>query len=165
MRGPAVALVAAAVLSGCAGQQGGAVDEVIPTGAIQYDGSFRPIQQYSGAAGMSTQQRIFGNVRVLFRESSGRSVINLSLNTNIQQSEVLIWAIVPGRCGNGAIPLLPATQFPPLEMSSTGRGEVRSFEMPIAMPMGAYHANIYRGGETLSNVIACSNLTGRSGDE
>lgn len=163
MRGTAVMLAAAAMLTGCAGQRG-AVDEVIPTGAIQYEGSFRPIQQYSGAAGMSTQQRIFGNVQVLFRESSGRSVINLSLNTNIQRSEVLIWAIVPGRCGNGAIPLLPATQFPALEMSSTGRGEVRNYEMPVTMAMGAYHVNIYRGGETLSNVIACSNLTGRSGE-
>lgn len=165
MRASAVMLVAAAVLSGCAGRQGDAVDEVIPTGAIQYDGSFRPIQQYSGALGMSTQQRIFGNVRILFRESTGRATIDLTLSTNVQQSEVLIWAIVPGRCGNGAIPVLPAAQFPPLEIGSTGRGEVRNISLPVAMPSGAYHVNVYRGGETLSNVIACSNLSAREGEE
>jgi hypothetical protein len=98
---------------------------------------------------------------VIFRESSGKSSIRLSLTTNANASEVLSWAIVPGRCGNGAIPVLPAAQFPPLELSNNGSGEVNAAEMQVALPPSAYHVNVYRGGETLANVIACANLNQR----
>jgi hypothetical protein len=131
------------------------------TGAIQYEGQFRPIQQNDGRLGMNTTQRIFGSVQVIFRESSGKSSIRLSLTTNANASEVLSWAIVPGRCGNGAIPVLPAAQFPPLELSNNGSGEVNAAEMQVALPPSAYHVNVYRGGETLANVIACANLNQR----
>lgn len=131
------------------------------SGAIQYDGQFRPIQQNDGRLGMNTTQRIFGNVQVIFRENSGTSSVRLSLTTNANASEVLAWAIVPGRCGSGAVPVLPAAQFPPLELSNNGSGEINATGISVALPAGTYHVNVYRGGETLANVIACANLNQR----
>ena len=164
MRATPALLLAAIALGGCASGGPRATDEIIASGAVQYDGQFRPIQQSDGRLGMSTQQRIYGNVRVLFREATGRSNIDLTITTNVQQPELLSWAIVPGRCGNGAIPVLPAAQFPAIEVGSTGRGDVRVQDMPVSLPQGAYHVNVYRGGDTLSNVIACSNLAAKSGE-
>jgi len=145
-----------AALGGCAQKQPNA--DIVATGAVQYSGLFRPIQQSDGRLGMNVQQRIYGEVKLLFRESSGRTDVSLTLNTNSNTSDLLAWAVVPGRCGNGAVPLLPASQFPALELANNGRGDV-SGELPIAMPQGAYHVNVYRGGDNLSNVIACANLT------
>jgi hypothetical protein len=165
MRATAASLLAAVALAGCASSQATSdTQEIVAAGAIQYDGQFRPIQQSDGRLGMSTQQRIYGTVRIIYRESNSRSVVNLTLNTNAQQSEVLSWAVVPGRCGSGGVPVLPAAQFPPLEIGSTGRGDVINREVPIVLPQGAYHVNVYRGGETLTNVIACSNLTAKVGE-
>lgn len=154
-------LLSLPLLAACASAaQRSPAAESSPTvsGAIQFDGQFRPIQQTDGRLGMNVQQRIYGEVRLLFRESSGRTTVSLTLNTNTNASDVLAWAVVPGRCGSGAVPLLPAAQFPALEMANNGRGDL-SAVIPIVMPRGSYHVNVYRGGETLSNVIACANLT------
>lgn len=163
MRPTTALLLTAVALGGCASSQAAEeTGEVVPAGAVQFDGAFRPIQQSDGRLGMATQQRVFGSVRVLFRESSGRSLVSLTITTNLQQTELLAWAVVPGRCGSGGIPVLPSSQFPALEISNTGRGEIRPTEIQLALPMGSYHVNVYRGGETLSNVIACANLTGKA---
>lgn len=162
MRPTTALLLTAVALGGCASSQAGEeMGEIVPAGGIQYDGAFRPIQQSDGRLGMNTQQRIFGSVRVIFREASGRSLVSLTITTNLQQTELLAWAIVPGRCGSGGVPVLPTSQFPALEVSSTGRGEISPTEIQLALPLATYHVNVYRGGETLSNVIACANLTGK----
>lgn len=164
MRTTSAIFAAAVALGGCASSQAGSdANEIIASGAVQYDGTFRPIQQSDGRLGMTTVQRIYGNVRVIFRESTGRSQITLSLNTNSAQSEILSWAIVPGRCGSGGVPVMPSAQFPPLELSNNGRGDVKVDDMPLALPQGNYHVNVYRGGDNLTNVIACSNLTAKAG--
>ncbi|MBL8997954.1 MAG: hypothetical protein KJZ74_09560 [Gemmatimonadales bacterium] len=160
MRASAAVALLALAAAGCASASNATPETGVidATGALQYDGQFRPVQQSDGRVGMSTVQRIYGDVRILFREATDRSRVTLSLNTNNQQSEVLAWAVVPGRCGSGGVPLLPAAQFPPLEITNTGRGEVAGRELPLSMPSATYHVNVYRGGETLSNVIACANL-------
>lgn len=107
---------------------------------------------------MNITQRVFGSAQVIFREASGKASVRFTLTTNSNTSEILSWAIVPGRCGNGAVPILPAAQFPPLEISNNGAGEINIQELPVVLPAGAYHINVYRGGETLGNVIACANL-------
>lgn len=164
MRTTFAMLAAAVALGGCASSQAGSdTTEIIATGAIQYDGAFRPIQQSDGRLGMNTVQRIFGNVRVLYRESTGRSQIALTINTSSAVSEILSWAIVPGRCGSGGVPVMPAAQFPPIELSNNGRGDLKVDDVPIVLPLGTYHVNVYRGGENLTNVIACSNLAAKAG--
>jgi len=134
-------------------------DTIVPMQARAYDGQFRPMQQSQGGLGMSTQQRIYGSVKIAFRESNERSKVNLTINTNLQQSEILGWSANPGQCGSGSVPYMPVAQFPGIEVSSTGRGEVELQNMQLSLPVsGAVHVNVYRGGDNLDNVIACANL-------
>ncbi len=134
-------------------------DTIVAMQARAYDGQFRPMQQSQGGLGMSTQQRIYGSVRIAFRESNDRSKVDLMINTSLQQSEILNWSANPGRCGSGSVPFMPVAQFPGIEVGSTGRGEVNVENMPLSIPSsGAVHVNVYRGGDTLDRVVACANL-------
>ena len=72
-------------------------DTIVAMQARAYDGQFRPMQQSQGGLGMSTQQRIYGSVRIAFRESNERSKVDLMINTSLQQSEILNWSANPGR--------------------------------------------------------------------
>lgn len=159
------AVIAAAGLSGCAANKSStaAVVDLVPSGAIQYEGQFRPVQQNTGQMGMQTSQRIFGSARVIYREATGRAQAFLEINTSASQSDLLTWSIASGRCNSGSVPLAPVSQFPTIELSSNGRGEVTASDLPLVMPRSSYHVNVYRGGETLANVIACANLSVRSG--
>ncbi len=134
-------------------------DTIVAVQARAYDGQFRPMQQSQGGVGMTAPQRIYGSVRIAFRESNDRSNVNLTINTNLQQSEILGWSANPGRCGSGSVPFMPVAQFPGIEVGSTGRGEVDAQNMQLSIPVsGAVHVNVYRGGDTLDRVIACANL-------
>lgn len=134
-------------------------DSIVPMQARAYDGQFRPMQQSQGAAGMSKQQRVYGSVKIAFRESNDRSNVNLMIDTGLQQSEILGWSANPGRCGSGSVPIMPITQFPGIEVTSTGRGEINVQDMQLIIPAsGPVHVNVYRGGDTLDRVIACANL-------
>lgn len=134
-------------------------DTIVATQARAYDGQFRPMQQSQGGLGLSTPQRIYGTVKIAFRESTDRSKVNLMINTNLQQSEILNWSANPGRCGSGSVPFMPVAQFPGIEVGSTGRGEVDVQNMQLNLPLtGAVHVNVYRGGDSLDKVIACANL-------
>jgi hypothetical protein len=66
--------------------------------------------------------------------------------------------VLPGRCGTGSLPLLGFEQFPPLDVTSSGRGQM---EVDISIPLpqsGTYHVNVYYGGTELNNVLTCANL-------
>ncbi len=129
------------------------------TGATSYSGDFGPVQQNSGGVGMQVRQRLYGSVRLIFRESTSRTNVQLRLNTNGNQSEILTWGVVPGRCGSGGVPVTPVSQLPALEIGINGQGQINAEAVPLTIPPGAtYHVNVYRGGDQLPNVIACANL-------
>lgn len=132
---------------------------VAPTGSIQYEGTFRSIQQSDGSLRMNATFQANGRVQIIYRESSGRSIVNLLISTSTNISDILSWTVVPGRCGSGAVPVAPASQFPVLEFGNNSRAELTNLSMPIALAAGTYHVDVYRGGETLANVVACANLT------
>jgi hypothetical protein len=49
-------------------------------------------------------------------------------------------------------------QFPLIDISSNGRGEVTA-ELPLQLSsQGSYHVNVYSGGHRLDNVVTCANL-------
>lgn len=57
----------------------------------------------------------------------------------------------------------PADQFPTIEVSANGRGEMDRV-LPLTLPAtGPYHVNVYRGGGSyLENVLTCGNLSRRN---
>jgi hypothetical protein len=70
----------------------------------------------------------------------------------------MLWAIVSGRCGSGAMPIASLQMFPVIEIGNNSRGEL-DMEIPITLPAtGTYHVNVYNGGAQLNNVVSCGNL-------
>lgn len=153
------ALASALALAGIAAPAS-AQDSVKVVQTRQYEGQFRPIQQSSGGVGLRGSQRVFGNVKIVFREATDRSKVNLMINTSLNQTEILNWSVNPGRCGSGSVPFMPVAQFQGIEMSTNGRGELDIPEMQLAVPAnsGPIHVNVYRGGTGLDAVIACANM-------
>ena len=124
----------------------------------RWSGSLQPTQQSSGSVGPRGQSKAFGSVR-LSSKGPGRTVVDLSLSTSLQNSTSLNWALLPGRCGTGSLPLVGIERFPVIEVGTNGRGQLTS-EMALALPeSGTYHLNVYWGsGQQLSDVMTCANL-------
>jgi len=151
--------VCTAAASAAAQQVSSKSDTIVALQARAYDGQFRPMQQRQGGVQMATPQRVYGSVKIAFRESNERSNVNLTINTTLQQSEILGWSVNPGQCASGSVPFMPIAQFPVIEVNTTGRGEVDVQNMQLSIPAsGPVHVNVYRNGDSLENVIACANL-------
>jgi hypothetical protein len=138
--------------------------EITPNGAtvtpalIQWAGSFQAVQQQAGDA-TAPRGRNNATGRVLLT-SSGRNTLHarITLTGGADNSQYFHWALVAGRCGSPAIPLLSVNQFPDISMSN-GRGQVDG-EVPIALPTsGTYHVDVYwtNGGDQ-ADVMTCANL-------
>lgn len=108
-------------------------------------------------AAPTSQNKTTGSI-FLAQAGQSRTRIRLNISTPATNSTALQWAIVPGRCGSGGIPITGVERFPVIEISNSGRGEL-DMEIPLTLPTtGTYHANVYRGGTQLNNVVTCANL-------
>jgi len=116
------------------------------------------MQQQSGGLGPTGQNKAFGTVRLASRGAQ-RTAISLTVSTPLSSSASLNWAVLPGRCGTGALPLVGIERFPVIEIGNNGRGQLDA-EMSLELPAnGTYHVNIYWAtGQQLSDVMTCANL-------
>ena len=134
------------------------------SGSIQrWSGALNPTVQRTGNMAGSDRARAFGNV-VLTRHATdaNRMLVNITLTAPTTNSVTgLQWALLPGRCGSGAVPITSVERFPPIEMGSGNRGSLTA-ELPLALPTsGSYHVNVYwPGGSALEDVMTCANLRG-----
>jgi hypothetical protein len=132
------------------------------SGTVQrWSGALSPtIQRTANIAG-GDRARAFGNVTLTRHPTDeGRMLVSLSLTAPATSSITgLQWALLPGRCGSGAVPVTSVDRFPPIEMGSGNRGTLNT-DVAIALPQsGAYHVNVYwPGGSQLENVMTCANL-------
>jgi hypothetical protein len=128
------------------------------TASVQWTGSFQAIQQQAGNADAPRgRNNASGNVRlVASTKASLRAQITLSAAS--ETSQYLHWAIVAGRCGSPAIPLLSVNQFPDISMSN-GRGQLNA-EVPLELPTsGTYHVDVFwSNGQDQADVMTCANL-------
>ena len=127
-------------------------------GPVRWTGSLQPMQQRSGGLGPTGQNKAFGTVSLSSR-GSDRTAISIAVSTPLQGSTALSWAVLPGRCGSGALPIVGIERFPAIDVGNNGRGQLDT-EMALALPAdGSYHVNIYwAGGQQLSDVMTCANL-------
>lgn len=125
---------------------------------VRWTGSLQPMQQRSGGLGPTGQNKAFGSVTLSSRGPE-RTAISIQVSTPLQGSASLNWAILPGRCGSGALPIVGIERFPVIDVGNNGRGQLEN-EMSLGLPTsGAYHVNIYwAGGQQLSDVMTCANL-------
>ena len=126
---------------------------------LVWTGSLQPTQERTGEAAPTKQQKAYGTVRLQpTARDLNRTSVSIVISTPLQEPSELRWAIVPGRCGSGALPLIGYEHFPLLEVSSNGRGQLTT-EIPLTMPYdGAFHLNVYAGRVQLENVLTCANL-------
>lgn len=149
---------AAVIAMGCASSSSRADDAAAPA-ASGWSGNFQPTQERTGVLAPTRLQQAGGTVRL--RQSARdpqRTSVALTVSTQLQEPTSLRWAVLPGRCGTGSLPLLGFEQFPPLDVTSSGRGQM---EVDISIPLpqsGTYHINVYYGGTELNNVLTCANL-------
>lgn len=129
-----------------------------PAGAIRWTGSLTPTQQRSGGMGPRSQSRAFGSVSITALPGDSRSRAQVTVSGS-SQNVSLPWAVLPGQCGTGSLPLMNVNSFPVIEVGSNGRGELSS-EIPLSMPAeGSFHVNVYwPGGQQLDEVMTCANL-------
>jgi len=108
-------------------------------------------------AAPTSQNKTTGSV-FLSQAGSNRTRARVTVSTDVRNASQMQWALVPGRCGSGALPMVALQRFPVIEIGSNNRGEI-DMEMPLTLPTsGSYHVNIYNGGTQLNNVVSCANL-------
>lgn len=130
-----------------------------PGTSARWTGNLTPTNSFSGGIQGATRQNTYGTVMLAVSpQSQNATRAIITFNAPIQSSTVFRWALLPGRCGSGSIPLLAPELFPDLEMGSNGRGTLDT-SVPLTMPTsGQLHLNIYTRGAQLSDVIGCANL-------
>lgn len=123
----------------------------------RWQGTFQPTQQRTAMAAPTSQNKTTGSI-FLAQAGPDRTRVRLTISTDLRNASQMQWAIVSGRCGSGALPIVPVQRFPVIEIGGNSRGEL-DMEMPLTLPTsGSYHANVYNGGTQLNNVVTCANL-------
>jgi hypothetical protein len=126
----------------------------------RWTGNLTPTNQRTGAVtgGGAGQARAFGTVLLTVAESSPQRTRARITLTSPVNSVQLRWALLPGRCGSGAMPVMAVELFPLLDIGTNGRGQLDA-EVPLTLPeSGSYHVNVYWAGQQLSDVMTCTNL-------
>jgi hypothetical protein len=105
------------------------------------------------------QNKAFGNVTI--SRAPGRLErmhVRLSVAVPTTGTTSYRWAVLPDRCGTAPLPLIGFEQFPLIDISTNGRGQVEA-DLPLDLTaVGTYHVNVYNGGQQLDNVVTCANL-------
>ena len=133
--------------------------EGVLASSARWTGNISPSNSFSGGINGATRQNTYGSVVMSISPRNNKATrVQLTFQAPVQQSTVFRWAVLPGRCGSGSIPLLAAESFPDLEVSSSGRGQLDA-DIPIQLPVaGQHHVNIYSRGSNLADVVGCGNL-------
>ena len=166
-----VTLGCAAALIGCASGKSSTTDaSSAPTTAsastsssasgkvVRWTGNLAPTTQRTGQMAPSGQARAFGTVTLTAAEGSpNRTRARLTVDAPVQNAS-LPWALFPGRCGSGTLPIAGFELFPQIDIGNTGRGQL-DVELAISLPKsGSYHVNVFWQGQTLDQVMTCANL-------
>lgn len=155
------AIAAMATVPACATGSKGSSTVPLTTepGVPTWSGSLQPTQQRTGGLAVTGQNKVFGTVNITPSESRvQRMRVRLTIGAPVQGATSFRWAVLPDRCGTGQLPLLGFEQFPLIDVSTNGRGQIET-ELPLVLTAGAsYHVNVYDGGQQLENVLTCANL-------
>ena len=158
------AVLATIFVCGCASHQSGTV------GAMRWYAQLKP-QNLATTGVLSTTMSSgataasFGSLTVVpaggqYSDGRGRLRFEISISAPSASGNNLAWAVFSGPCNSPTPAIAPLTDFPILEVASSGAARVR-VELATAMdPRGSYHVNVYEGSRAtdVSNVLMCANL-------
>ena len=124
----------------------------------RWSANIQSVTQNTGAVQQTTRDRSYGTATWTHGAAASLSNVNLVF-TYTGSERTLAWAILPGSCATPALPVIPMSSFPELNVGGGGRAQVTT-SLPLELPStGTYHIDIYRdrrgGADAL---IACGNL-------
>lgn len=161
----AVGATAFGMLTGCAqstpvetAPTPSASADKLASARAQWTANLQSVTQNRGQVAQTTRDRSYGTASWTRGAAASLSSVNLVF-TYTGQERTLAWAILPGSCGSPALPIIPMSNFPELNIGGGGRAQVTT-SLPLELPAsGAHHVAIYRdrrgGADAL---IACGNL-------
>jgi len=162
-----VAPIALATLVACSSATSGGVAASAPAARrddnaqlVRWTGTFQQIQQQSGNLGPRSTNKVYGKVSLTRTSEAPNNVhVRMELSTTVKDSRQLHWAVSDGHCGSSTLPLLSIEQFPQINISSNGRGQLDA-DVPLALTTtGSYHVDVYwTNGQDQGDVMTCSNV-------
>ena len=126
---------------------------------VRWSGVLRPKISNRLDAKTAEVTRYTGGVNLVQPRAEAPDYLRIEINvSSTGGSELMEWALLPARCGSAVMPLLQAADVPPIQVPSGGNGE-QSFEVSLKLdPAASYHLDIYHGGHSQNNLVACADL-------
>jgi hypothetical protein len=126
---------------------------------VSWSGNISAVVESNSDVRQSSRGNGYGNAQLTRGDTPSSTRINVNYSSGGTSDRYLNWAVLPGRCGTGSLPLLPVSNFPELTVGGDGRTQV-NVVLPFEFPArGDYHINIYHERQqTLDQVVACGNL-------
>lgn len=126
---------------------------------VSWSGNITAVTESNSDVRQSSRGNGYGNAQLTPGDSRVSTRVNVTYSSGGTNDRNLNWAILPGRCGAGSLPVLPISNFPELGVGGDGRAQV-NVVLPFDFPTrGDYHINIYHERQqTLDQVVACGNL-------
>jgi hypothetical protein len=124
-----------------------------------WSGNITAVTESNSDVRQSSRGNGYGNAQLTPGDSRASTRVNVTYSSGGTNDRNLNWAILPGRCGAGSLPVLPISNFPELAVGGDGRSQT-NVVLPFDFPQrGDYHINIYHERQqTLDQVVACGNL-------
>ena len=152
------------ILAGCAQNASGgsapspSSSQSTSGNAPRWTANIQSVTQNRGAVEQTTRDKSYGSATWGPGESGSLSKVEV-VYTYTGSEKFLSWAILPGSCGTGSLPVLPMANFPEINVGGGGRGQVTA-QIPLDLPMsGSYHIDIYRDRRaSMDNLVACGNM-------
>ena len=124
----------------------------------RWTANIQSVTQSRGEVVQTTRYKSYGSATWTHGMSASLSNVNVVF-TYAGQERTLAWGILPGSCGTPALPVIPMSNFPELNIGGGGRAQVTT-SLPLDLPSnGTYHVAIYKdrrqGADAL---VACGNL-------
>ncbi len=137
----------------------GAVSTTSTANVASWSGNISAVVESNSDVRQSSRGNGYGNAQLTRGDAANSTRINVQYSSAGTSDRYLNWAILPGRCGAGSLPVMPISNFPELTVGGDGRAQV-NVELPFEFPRsGDYHINIYHERQqTLDQVVACGNL-------
>jgi hypothetical protein len=131
---------------------------------VSWSGNITAVLESNSDVRQSARGNGYGTVQMTRGDNASTTRVNVIYSAAGSTDRYLNWAILPGRCGSGSVPVLPISNFPELQIGGDGRAQV-NVTLPFEFPgRGDYHINIYHERQqTLDQVIACGNMRSATG--
>ena len=159
-----LAVVLPMVAAGCASGAGGGTSSGQVGGVSRWTANLKQLNMAAtgtlgGSAGAVASA--YGSVTFSpVADMRGRTRYELSITAPSLAGQTVGWALYTGACNTPSPPVVPVNELPPIDVASSGAGQVRGeFSVPLAAAT-TYHVNVYTvpRATDVNNVLLCGRL-------